>query len=165
MKFKATVTLEKDRTLVVMTGWLDERAELPELEEPSVGDVVVDLGAVTTVNSIGVRNWMQWQESLGAERNLILINCAPVVVKQINILDGFLNKRTKVESIFVPYFCEDCGYEEVKLLNIAEVKQSAGLSDVVESYKCPECSMNMALDMIKSQYLAFIKKEREKFNF
>ncbi len=163
MKFKAQVSFDGERTLVVMNGWLDERAELPELEQPVGGDLIIDLEKVTMVNSMGVRNWIQWQSAVEVEKNVMLINCSPVVVKQINILDGFLNDRTKIESIFVPYFCEDCGFEENKLIKIAQIKSPDEAAEAFGTYKCPKCAMNMELDMVKSQYFAFLEKQRAKF--
>jgi hypothetical protein len=157
MKFKAEVRFEKSRTLIVMSGWIDERSEWPELSEPVGGNLVLDLAGVSLLNSLGVRNWIQWLASLEVERDVVLIHCSPAVVKQINILEGFLNDRTKIETIYVPYFCEDCGFEENKLADIPKG------GPVVQEYDCPKCGKRMELDMIESQFLAFMKKQRAKF--
>lgn len=163
MRFNVEVMPQGKRTLIMMSGWLDERAELPEFEEPIAGDLVLDLQAVSLLNSMGVRKWMQWLMGLRVERNVILVNCSPVVVKQINILDGFVNDRTRIATIFVPYFCEDCGFEENKLIDIAKMDPPASVAQVVESYTCPKCAKNMELDMVKSQYFTFLTRQKSKF--
>lgn len=164
MNFKWKVTHEPKRTVLTLSGWIDERVELPILKEPVAGDLVVDLAGIELVNSVGVRSWIIWQKKLRIERSVVLVNCSPVVVKQINILDGFVNDRTKIESILVPYFCEDCGFEEHKPLNIAKMKNPPDLEAAIQLTKCPKCGMNMELDMIKSTYFTFLEKHRAKFN-
>lgn len=158
MKFKADVRFEKNRTLMVMSGWIDERSEWPELTEPVAGHLVLDLAGISLLNSLGVRNWILWLSSLDVEHDVMLINCSPAVVKQLNILEGFLNDRTKIETIFVPYFCEDCGFEENKLIEIPKARPA------VQELSCPKCGKGMELDMIESQFLAFIKKQQAKFS-
>ena len=164
MKFKSVVTLEKNRTLMVLEGWLDERAELPELDDPVKGDLVLDLQGITLVNSLGVRNWIQWLKVLRVESDVKLINCSPAVVKQVNILQGFLSDRTKIESIYVPYFCEDCGREDNLLINIPKLGEPVTVAAAPPEFKCSQCGMNMELDMIESQYFTFLQNHKSKFS-
>lgn len=164
MKFKALVKIEIDRTVMVLEGWLDERAELPELDEPVKGDLVLDLKGITLVNSLGVRNWIQWFKVLKVQRDVKLIHCSPAVLKQANTLQGFLSDRTKIESVFVPYFCEDCGREDQLLVNIAKVGDPVHITAAPPELKCSSCGMKMELDLIESQYLTFMQKHKPKFS-
>lgn len=164
MKFKSIVKFEKSRTLIVLEGWLDERAELPELEEPVNGDLVLDLEGITLVNSLGVRNWIQWLKVLRVEHDVKLIHCSPAFLKQVNTLQGFLNDRTKIESVFVPYFCEDCGREDKLLINIPKMGEPVHVAAAPPEFKCSSCGMNMELDMIESQYFTFLQKHKSKFS-
>lgn len=149
---------------MVLEGWLDERATLPLLDEPIAGDLVLDLQGITLVNSLGVRNWIQWLQILRVELSVKLIHCSPAVVKQVNILQGFLNDRTKIESIFVPYFCENCGHEENLLVNIPKMGEPLDVTAAPAKMKCSQCGMNMELDMIESEYFAFLRRHKSKFS-
>jgi anti-anti-sigma regulatory factor len=163
MMLKHKVKSLADSMHIEFAGSIDECSEWPDLGDQVNGDLVIDLSGVGLLNSMGVRGWIQWLGSLKVERDVMLVNCSPPVVKQINILNGFLNDRTKILSIQVPYFCEDCGFEENKGLVISELPENPTPPLVVHSYACVQCGKNMELDMVESQYLAFLKCHRQKF--
>ena len=163
MKFNAEVAKRNGQTTICISGWLDERAELPEIDGRIDGDLIIDLSEVTLLTSLGARNWMLWQQSLTVEKDVVLVNCSPAVVKQINILEGFLNDRTKIDTICVPYFCEDCDHEESRLVSILELRRQGRPAPIIQPYRCPECGLNMELDMVESEYLAFVEKQKSKF--
>jgi len=164
MNFTAKVQAEAGNTRVIMAGMLDERCELPSFPEVVKGHLILDLEGVTLINSLGCRKWTQWMRGLKSEKSVILSRCSPMVVKQINILAGFLSADARIESIYVPYYCEDCGLEEQKLVELATLSQPFLPAEIIECYSCPACGKNMQLDMIKSQYFAFLSKQASKLN-
>ncbi len=163
MRLEAQITREKGRTTVVMSGWMDERSEWPQLGPPVKGHLLLDLREITLLNSMGVRGWVLWLASLKVDGDVILVHCSPTVLKQITILEGFLNDRTKIGSICVPYFCEDCSREENLLIDITSLPKPPTFSSAVSEFNCSVCGMNMHLDMVESQFMNFLNAHRAKF--
>lgn len=158
------MTQEGKDLRVSLSGVLDENAVLPALKDPPAGRLILDLENVELINSLGCRNWINWIKGKKAADGVVLTHCSPVVVKQINILSGFLGEDAQIESVFVPYFCEECSHEQNALVKIKDLHDTTKFSEIDENIPCPQCGKSMVLDVNKAQYFHFVVQQNAKYN-
>ena len=100
-----TLAWHWDGSTVRLEGRIDENADLERLgSEAPAGAVTIDLSALTRINSIGVREWMDFLRSLGARR-IRLQRCAPVFVDQLNAIANF-SATAELVSVLAEYECD-----------------------------------------------------------
>jgi len=135
---------------VIFEGDVTERAPLDKLVgEISGPSVIFDVGEITRFNSMGVKNWLNLMSSL-SERSIrvILERCAVPVVHQMNMISGFEGTTGGCNSVFVPYYCEDCHREDRMLLEMgANLVES-----IPESIQCSKCKQDMEFDDLHEHY-------------
>src|SRR5690606_24012401 len=103
---------------LVLTGSIDETAGLLEiLGHAHGGRLALDLGGITFINSLGVRDWIRMQSTATEHRiQLELHRVAEVIVHQLNMIIA-TRGTSKVASFFAPYACDACGREESLLID------------------------------------------------
>ena len=148
-----------DGTVVSLRGSIDEETNFAEIDgtEPRL---IFDLSGVSLINSMGIRNWVNWMKA-NRNRSLVFRNCSKPIVDQINALEGFLPPGSVVESFFVPYVCENCGHADRVLFRrthefdqgTADQKQSIRPPEL----KCPKCGEQMEMDVIEAKYFRFLR--------
>jgi predicted RNA-binding Zn-ribbon protein involved in translation (DUF1610 family) len=159
MSLKIHITSEGPDVTIAFEGVLDESSQLPELSEPVKGVLRLDLEKLTLINSMGIHKWITWmRHRTNMQASMVLFNCRPVVINQINILRGFLPEFARVDSFFVPYSCENCGFDE-KLLMTRDVDfdDQRHVKYAMEK-TCPSCGGVLALDIMHQRYFNFIHK-------
>src|SRR6185437_11541117 len=107
-------TLEVD-----IDGDLSIDSELPKLVLKDITTLKIDVGDVTYINSEGLRNWILWMDQTFKSVPAIEVIFSRVpfaIVKQINSLDNFIPASSKISSLYVPYFCENCNLDTSKLI-------------------------------------------------
>jgi hypothetical protein len=158
MSFKTEIRQDGKNVSLTFTGILDESAQLPEFSEVIEGKLSIDLKDLSMINSLGCRKWILWiRDKAKARHGVHLYRCSSAMVNQISILHGFLTEDVVVESILVPYTCEECRFEHMD-----EVVVTSSMTDanVPEHMTCPSCKVGrMALDVVRDRYLQFLKKQ------
>ena len=103
-----TLTWRWEGRRLIVGGRIDENADLVALatEIPADG-ATIDLGGLTRINSIGVREWMDFAAAV-KDRPLTLERCAPVFVDQLNAIANFAGATT-IRSVLSIYECEADG--------------------------------------------------------
>lgn len=140
-------TSNANETKLELMGTIDEKALLPEYLKAPI--LRIDLGRVTNINSIGVRNFLLWGEKHSDVKSIRLENCPAIFVKNFSNISGFLKQNMTVMSFFVPYYSE-ITQETIEvhlvkgrdfnfsgMLNLPPVKDSKGNTmemDVADSY-------------------------------
>lgn len=155
MALKVSIVITDNQTDIEIDGSLDAQAKLPDVGSVK-GRLVINLAKLTFINSLGIRHWVNWIKSLRTEKGITLTQCAPPFVRQLGILHTFLPKDVSVKSICVPYYCEECSYEEQKLI-IVETE----LSTLPSELPCVKCTGKMKLDVIKTVYFKYWEKKAE----
>src|SRR4030095_8658657 len=80
--------------------------------------LVLDLGGVKKISSFGIREWVDFVTTAGKHaRSLILIECTPKVVDQLNMVANFTGGG-RVFSFYAPFRCDYCDTEHRVLLQI-----------------------------------------------
>ena len=137
---------------VLIEGRIDENAELERLaEELPPGDVTLDLGALVRINSIGVREWMDFVKSLDGRR-VRLERCSPVFVEQLNAIANFSGNAV-VATVLAAYECEHDSEVVTREVRTADARNGV-FPSVPE---CPVCARTMLPAFEDEQYYRFLR--------
>ena len=100
-------------------GTIDEAFEGKKLGMTAGADtLVLDLGGVSKISSFGIREWVDFVVTAGKHtRTMILIECSPKVVDQLNMVANFAGTG-RVFSFYAPFRCDYCDAEHRVLLQI-----------------------------------------------
>ena len=136
---RAPMTSQRMGEALFLSGAIDEHARLTELlEQVESNRLVLDLGGITFINSIGVREWIRMQQvALASEITIELRRVAIPIIHQLNIVVA-TRGTSIVTSFYAPYFCEDCDNEIDALLDVTvNGKDLAKLN--APAMTCPKC--------------------------
>jgi len=105
---------DPDSFTISIVGLINESFLQKSLRVPANKKVIIDFSKVTSINSLGIRHWIQWLRTYPNSK-YIFHSCPQCVVEQMNSVVGFLPQHCTIESFFVPYYSEESG-EEVQVL-------------------------------------------------
>jgi len=141
---------------LALSGAIDETAGLNDLlGQANGGRLVLDLGGITFINSLGVRDWIRMQAKATEQKLQVeLRNVAEVIVHQLNMIIA-TRGTSRITSFYAPYACDACGREESLLLDaVANSAQLAQLQPPTQT--CPECGAQMAFNDFPERYFSFL---------
>lgn len=137
---------------MTIAGLVDEDADLVRLLSLS-GKVEINLRGVRRFNSVGTRDWVAAMQILGRQAQVVLVECSPAVIGQLNMITGFLAHGT-LRSFYGPMLCPRCSHETSHLFTTRECRDHDGLPPV----DCPSCGSLMGLDELEDSYLLFLRE-------
>jgi len=142
---------------IALTGRLDEGAVLGELVgRVPPGEVVIDTGGVTFINSIGTCEWMRFLRALrGRGGTIVLERVADVLMTQMNLVAD-LAAGAEIRSFHAQYLCPACGAEHAPLVD-AIAHRDALKTMQAPRVPCPECGAQMDLGDFPERYLSIFK--------
>jgi hypothetical protein len=137
---------------VTLAGRIDDASPLGELAAKiPAGDVVIDCGGITFVNSFGMREWLRLVRALSDRGTVTLERVADVLMTQMNLFSEFRD-RVRVTSFRAQYFCLGCGAESAPLIDaVAHAERLATMH--VPRLPCEECGAPMELADFPERYL------------
>ena len=141
---------------LVLAGRIDETTQLVALVAHARDRrLVLDLGGITFINSIGVREWIRMQQAAAAASVRIeLRRVAEVIVHQLNIMPA-ARGVSMVTSFYAPYVCDDCDNEVPMLLDVythgADIAKQRP-----PAMTCPECKRAMEFAHPPDLYFMFL---------
>jgi hypothetical protein len=139
------VSAQADATEIVMEGPITEFSALRTADVPAGKPVILDTGGVTSINSLGVRTWLVFMDSLTRRASQVTIRrLATVLVAQTVAIRGFLG-RAQIESFMVPWLCGSCS-------RTLELLHRSG--EEIRPHPCPKCGKSMILDDLPEWYAA-----------
>ena len=143
--------------LIGYEGPIDAEAEVHLLQLlPKLGNhVVFNFRNTKTVNSCGVRSWINFMRELQkTPRQIVFQECTGDIVMQINMIPSFKGTAT-IQSVYGAYVCDACGHEDNVLF---EAGKTLPTSPDVElpAKPCPECGASMELAEMEEEYFAFL---------
>jgi len=156
METRGRMTIEIQGDALLIGGAIDEAAALHEMvTRANAGRLVLDLAAVTFINSLGVRDWIRMQAAAQkAGLAVELRRVAEPLVHQLNMIIA-TRGNAAVTSFFAPYACDACGREESLLIDA--VANAAGLVNLEPPVMtCPECGAPMAFNDFPERYFSFL---------
>ena len=139
-----------------LAGTLDEAsALLGLLARASGGRLVLDLGDVTFINSLGVRDWIRMLHAAREQKvEIELRRVAEPIVQQLNMIVA-ARGGARVTSFYAPYACDACGREDSLLIDaVAHHQQLAGLDPPAQT--CSECGAKMVFNDFPERYFSFL---------
>lgn len=143
-------------TAVGLRGTIDEHAGLAAVGSQVRGPlVVVDLAAIARINSVGVRDWMNWLKSLAeGGRRVVLVDCSPAMMDQVNLVRNF-TQGAWVDSFLAPYFCDRCDLERDERLDPVALRRD-GASEA-PTITCGKPACGLSFDDVEEGYFAFLE--------
>lgn len=160
-KFHSEVQTREGVTYLKISGVIDEDNGLQGLEaQLGGGPLVIHLAEIDRINSCGVRDWVNWlgRVERGGARP-ILIECAPAIVSQINLVHNFTGGGV-VKNFYAPYFCQRCQREKLLLIETRDLAAS-GPPFTAPTCRCDECDGPMEFDDMEESYFAFLSNAKK----
>ena len=152
---KWNVKTDERGTHLVLEGEIDEKSQLSVVLPQVSGVVTIDTYAVRRINSVGVREWISFVQSLDSVTDLTLTRCSPAMVAQLNSVFNFRGKAN-VESVTAPFFCAKCDAEQLEVVAIPR-----GIADpgklVLGRRSCTSCSGELEFDDLADRYFMFVR--------
>ncbi|MCB0415157.1 MAG: hypothetical protein KDD50_12535 [Bdellovibrionales bacterium] len=145
---------EDGKVVIKISGNIDEDSNFTVQGFGSDGEITIDLEDVVSINSCGIREWINWLKD-SKQVHLNFRNCPKVIIDQINMVSGFLPDNGKVESFFVPYYSEDSGEEKLILFRHG-VDYTDGDVNAPEKIKDQETGDELEIDVVESKYFRFL---------
>jgi anti-anti-sigma regulatory factor len=134
-----------DGTLhVTISGKIDERFDAAGILHEAKGKVVMHLGGIRSISSLGVRAFEIFVHALPAD--VVLVHVSPAIASQLTMIPNLCGARTTIESAKLPFTCPACGAEKSH-----SVPFHLG-ANVEHAPKC-SCGAVMELDGLPEQYL------------
>lgn len=138
------------RAWIALHGEIDEHADFSPILAMSEKSMVLDLSDVKRINSIGVRQWMEFVNKLADNGvDVVFERCSVPIVQQLNMIASFRG-RGVVVSVFAPYFCQKCEHDHRHLIEL-----NGSVPDLEAKMMCPNCGAMLEFDDIAETYLGF----------
>lgn len=147
-----TVTLAAgdDATVYTFEGAVDESFRYRDIPVAPTEEVIFRLGAVHTLNSVGVREWISFVRPFGAKRRFELVEVSVAFVDQLNIVPQMLG-RARVRSLFAPFYCPACDEEVNELLSCDE-HRACMLARTAPALVHAPCGQPLEFDALEDCY-------------
>lgn len=143
-------------------GTIDEGFDGKKLGMTAGADtLVLDLGGVRKISSFGIREWVDFVTTAAkVTRQIILIECSPKVVDQLNMVANFAGGG-RVFSFYAPFRCDFCDTEQRVLLQVDRDLDAIKSMKLAER-PCLSCKESMYFDEDGATYFSYLVGQ-EKF--
>lgn len=140
----------------MLTGRLDDTCQLGGLAaQLPAGDVALDAGGITFINSIGMREWVRLLRTLRARGAVTLEAISDALMVQMNLISEFRG-LVQIASFDASYACPACGYEAS--MRVDAVAHADALRRLeAPALACPECGLPMELADFPERYLGVFR--------
>lgn len=153
-----TVAGDDDERYLVLAGRLDESVRLSgKAPQWAARTVVLDSGGITTINSLGIREWMHFIARLGeAGAAIVHERCAQAMIEQMCFIPA-VRGGGAVRSFHAPYICPACSHEISAIIDLAE--HGAELRAMTAPpQSCERCHQPMELADVPQRLFAFLNE-------
>lgn len=139
---------------ILVKGPMTGQGDFPSVP-PEAARVEVDLRGLTALNSAGLRQWKDWIRRLGP-RALVLQECPPFFIDQINMIEGLLPEKTRIVSFWVPYINAETESEsQVRWIHGHHFKNGG-----IREFPSAQDSLGhpLQIDVPRDKFFRFLKK-------
>lgn len=137
-----------------LSGVIDETVDFSLMKLPdSVKSFQVDLYGIKRINSVGIKKWMMFFESI-KKKNLqfSFARVSPAIVEQIVGISNFSCGGTVV-SVVLPFACKACGTQNFFVKTKEEL---SGVNVEKVTWPCQSCNKpELEFDDLADEYLGF----------
>ena len=151
-------TIEDSTTFAIhIEGAINESFLQKSVRVPQQKKIIIDFTAVTSINSLGIRHWIQWLRTY-PNSEYTFRACPQCIVDQLNSVSDFMPVKCTIESFFVPYYGENSGEEMQVLYKLNEDY----FSNAPLTIKLVKDSMGnkMEIDSHPQKYFKFLTVKR-----
>lgn len=142
--------LDQDVVIFYLSGNLDENFDFKEMTFDAKS-VVFDFNSLVFFNSVGIRDWINYLKSLPVVE-VVYRNCPRILVDQFNMIEGFFTEKTKVRSVYAPFYCPESD-EEIDILIDIQNNDHEKVSSMLH----PISGKYLEFDDIPEQYFSFLR--------
>ncbi len=148
---------EGNRDTIYFNGRINEDAEvtLAELKDKVGSECAFNLRDVAGINSLGVRAWIQFMRSFETGRKIVLEECTPEIVNQINMIPNFKG-TCDIQSVYASYACENCGTEKLHLFVAGDNMPKNPETETLARVPCPKCGTPMEMEELESEFFGWL---------
>lgn len=137
---------------------VDQAVIFPEMADfEGVEQLVIDFGSVQLINSLGVKEFLNFLKFLHEIPNIHIFyeDCTPLVVKQMSMLPEFVH-GVVIRSVRGPLYCENCDLEAEISIIIGD-KTLAEIEPLTQGNVCKECEGELEFDEPIRSYFFFLE--------
>lgn len=160
-EFKSTLKENGTDLTVEFQGTIDEDVVFPEIAAGKYTKITLDLQNIKSINSVGIREWLNWITPLAQSADFVLENAPKAMVFQFNMVEGFLPPRAQVRSFYVPFYSEAADQEENVLFRVGHevfIKNGDVQMDYDPKAAKPGGVDDMEMDVTQAKYFQFLKR-------
>lgn len=152
---------------ILLEGSINETTDLSVVPLEGIEELFIDFNAVSFINSTGINKWIQWTNDLEQNHAKVTANfsnCPKIIIDQINSVKGFLPSTARVESFWLPFYCDESDRHEYVLLTRGKDFMEEN-TEGEEWVKIPDCNCAETQtpcepDIMPAKYFAFLKGKR-----
>ncbi|MBI4511264.1 MAG: hypothetical protein HY698_16645 [Deltaproteobacteria bacterium] len=143
-------------TCLKIAGTVDEQFDGKKIASTLKGGILVlDLAEIQKISSFGIREWVDFIGKVGQSVDqLFLIECAPKVVDQLNMVANFAGKG-RVFSFYAPYRCDYCDTDRRALFQVDRDYEAVKSMKPPEN-PCPSCGNPEYFDEDPTTFFSYI---------
>ncbi len=153
-RLKYEIVKLPDFTHLKITGQIDETFPLELSQIEIVGILRIDLQGLTSINSLGIREWIRFFSKI-ENHPIELLNCPKIFIDQVNMVQGFINQKDIVKSFYVPYFNDQEKLEKNILFSYGKEYGTTPLN--AHDFIIDEKGRRLEIDVVESKYFKFLK--------
>jgi hypothetical protein len=157
-KLQIYKSVQGEVTYLRFVGTIDENFDGAGCGKGLEGHLVLAMAEIRRITSFGIRQWMEFVTKAGEGCSRIyLVECAPRIVDQLNMVAGFAGKG-QVVSFYAPFRCGTCGTESMKLVQVDQSHDAiSGFSIVTDP--CPNDGSEQYFDDEPHSYLYYLASQ------
>jgi hypothetical protein len=148
---------EKDKALFLrLSGAVIDGIDMNAVIGPiNHAEVHVNCAEIKRLNSIGVKGWVKFFESLKTKgTKLFFSDCSIPIVEQLNMISNFF-AHGQIESVQVPYLCAHCSNAFNATFSLDKIK-SFNLN--LPEMPCVSCKKPASFDDVPEDYFQFLER-------
>lgn len=113
-KFQIRNEIVNSELHLFLSGPLNEDSLFTSASFEPTSMIHIHLDELTSINSTGIRQWVIWVKDY-PESEWQLWGCPPHFINNLNMIDKFVPKKSKVKTFYLPFFSQETG-EEIQIL-------------------------------------------------
>lgn len=139
-------------------GPIDEDAEfhLMPLIKQTGPKCVFNFKGVVSVNSCGVRVWIQFMREFEKGRQIVFEECTPEIVGQINMIPNFKGDA-HIRSVYASYVCENCDMYKWELFEENKNMPTHANDFKLPEVRCASCNGVMEMEELPEEFFDWLQ--------
>lgn len=161
---KTTIEIQKtaNQVIVIVRGILDDTFQVSASKLESAESVLINMQELKFMNSAGIRQFVKWASDAATSfktLRIVLTLVPPSVAKQLFTVARLLPSAFSIDSVYLPYYCNDCELEDRgRLVTANDVAKADPLGSLTEQkIPCSKCSKPMEFDGIPEHFIGLLK--------